>query len=187
MISTTILSIACLLGTEATTASTWHTTYKDAINEAKRADKPLFILFNAGSSSAVRLVGEIPVLSDEIEQTLEAGYERMYVDTETEAGSALAEEFGASQSPMIAVVGRGGEQPSYRSTGTPTTNQLLSVLWRYSARPPANRPLANSQTRLSSSLPVQTPSDAATSSKTEGRSYSTPVSSGGSSARWCRT
>jgi hypothetical protein len=174
MITAVAFSIAYLFGTEASGNLAWHATYKAALTAAKRLDRPLFILFNAGSSSAVRLIGNMPVLSDEIEKALDEGYIRAYMDTETESGRSLADEFTVSVVPTIVVVVPGSDMPAHRSSGTPTTEQLLAVLSRHAPVSTARQTAMVVQRPIASTGQAQAGTNAETSVATT-RSYSAPA------------
>lgn len=185
-----VLFTAVLLGAAPGETFFWHSSYADAISEVRRTDKPLFLLFDGGPSSAVQVVGGSPVLSNETEKALASDYVRMYVDTGNESGRALAARFGASEMPLTVVIDRSGDWQMYRRSGVPTTAELLGVLSqfrrvKYSAPTPAARAdqtesgsngSANAATvRSANSAPV----------RTETRYYAPVTPSFGGA--WCST
>lgn len=120
-----------LSAAEATESKTWATDYSSALAEVQRTDKPLFIVFDGGSSVTGQMVAGGSYMSEQVEQALSADYVRMFVDTETEAGQQLAAKFAADSLPRVVVIDRSGEWQVYRRSGTHSPDQVLSVLTQF--------------------------------------------------------
>jgi thioredoxin-related protein len=131
MFSFVLGTVLSLLLNDLNNSRTWESSYAKAIQDVQRTDKPLFIVFDKGSSSFRNMVHENPFLSEQVEEALSADYLRMFVDTETEAGKKLAGQFEADELPRIVVIDRSGEWQVYRKSGSPTSDQVQSVLAQY--------------------------------------------------------
>ena len=112
-------------------ANFWHVNYASALEDVRRTDRPLFVVFETGSTSLERVMGVRPYLNDRVEEALAADYVRMLVDVETDSGRALADQFGATELPRVVVVDRSGNWQVYRKSGVHSPDQVLSVLTRY--------------------------------------------------------
>ena len=189
MTSLALLTIVAFYGAESGKVSYWHTGYSDGLGKVRRADKPLFMLFDGGSSSVVRLVGDRPVLSDDIERALLDDYICVYVDTGTDSGKALAARFGASELPFTLVIDRSGNWQMYRRSGSPSVSELLAVLAQFRrVKYTANGAAVTMESRSSAQTPSGPPSDPtveSTAVRTASRYY--PPISAGLTASWCRT
>jgi hypothetical protein len=131
MISAMLTTIVLVVASEVAAMPAWHMSYPQALADAARADKPLFIVFGDGSQFVTRFLNREPYQSDAVERALSADYVRMFVDTSTESGRALEAEFGARDPSRLVVLDRSGRWQVYRRSGNHTSDQVLAVLAEY--------------------------------------------------------
>ena len=109
----------------------WHRNYRDAVEDVRRQDKPLFVVFGAGFlvHDGIQQIGF--VATGEIDRSVKAEYVWLYVDTDTAAGEILAKRFGISASPYVVVIDRSGSWQMYRREGTHTLGQIRLLLQKF--------------------------------------------------------
>ena len=127
-----VLSVTlCWLAGDSNHTAAWIDSYSHAIAEVKRTDKPLFIVLDRGSSLVGKMVADGLYLSHEVEEALAADYVRLFIDTETEGGKKLADQFRATELPRVVIIDRSGEWQVYRRSGAHTSSEVLSLLARH--------------------------------------------------------
>src|SRR5262249_35779940 len=123
--------IVSLLGSDAADLQAWHASYALALQEVRNSDKPLFIVFEPASTVMDKWARHTLFVNREVQQALSADYIRMFVNTETEMGRELAEQFGVDQFPRVVVIDRSGGWQVYRKSGEHTSEQVLAILNEY--------------------------------------------------------
>lgn len=126
-----VLTVIALTAVPETPKHQWQHSYRKSLAESRRADKPLFIVFCPGASAYGEMTRKGPFLANEIEQALKADYARLFVDTSTKQGKALANAFEADNFPHLVVIDRTGTMQVYWQTGPQTVDQLSGVLKKY--------------------------------------------------------
>ena len=109
-------------------AAVWHNDYAKAVAEACSSDKPVLIVICSGSSDYGKLASLGTFLSDKIEQTLEADYVRLMVDTDTAAGGELAKKFAVEEGPHFVILDRTAKWQVYYHSGVMLETDLAPVL-----------------------------------------------------------
>ncbi len=158
----TLIALTCLAESNSGTASVWLTSYKAAVAEVKRVDKPLFIFFNNPETSALEVQSGRPVFGEEIDKSLASDYVTMYVDATTQRGELLAAEFKVNTTPAIAILDRTSDWIMYRKSGEISADDLLAIVTRFRGvkySPPPSDPQtpANSTTKSSAGTKTATP------------------------------
>jgi hypothetical protein len=132
MMFTTLLGVAVTIGAGwAETPSAWHSDYAAAHAEARKADKPLFIMICPGASEYAQMIGLGTFLNERIEGSLRTDYVRVVIDSTTPEGQATAKQFGVEQGPYFAIIDRSGKWQVFYQAGILLEDDLTPVLAKH--------------------------------------------------------
>jgi hypothetical protein len=109
----------------------WHNDYAQAHAHATSSDKPLFIVICSGSSEYRQLAALGVFLSDGLEKTLRADFVRLFIDSDTVGGKALAQQFEAGDKPHFVILDRSGRWQVYYKSGYLLEEDLSPVLRQF--------------------------------------------------------
>ena len=132
------LAVAAVAGMMATGSLAqqpdWQTDYANALKAAADQNKPLAVFIGQGGSGTTSAVTEGAIGTDAVD-LLRSKFVCLYVDTATDAGRELADDFQMSRG--IVVSDRTGTVQAYRRSGVPTTAELNGQLARIVSPPAA--------------------------------------------------
>jgi len=117
------IAICCALGlsfaflsTESLVAEEWTTDYGTAYKAAQQAGKPLLVVLEKPAEPRFR-IEQVSVSASKDPSALLEPYELCRIDVTTSAGGKMAELFGATEYPHIAITDKRVDQIVYRNTG----------------------------------------------------------------------
>jgi hypothetical protein len=105
------------------------TDYRQAREIAAREQKPLAVVIGRGVRDAEDLIDDE---SDVRRVSLRTSHVWVVVDTKTDAGRKLADEFNVTRGPALVLSDRTGDLQAYRHEGRMAAETLKTVLHRYS-------------------------------------------------------
>lgn len=125
----TSLVLFALAAPAADDALTWMRDYPAARRLAAEKSKPLAVFLGAGRAGYDKVVQG--GLNDRTRQLLQGSYIPVFVDTSSEAGRRLAEQFEMPGGQGIVLSNRGGELQAFRHEGELRNSDLDTRLQRY--------------------------------------------------------
>ncbi len=128
---TSTLLFALLSVPGAADTPTWSTDYQAARKESATTGKPLAVFLGTGKAGYEKLARDGGELSAECRRHLASHYVCVYVDTSTESGKRLAEEFEMPGGQGIIVSDRTGAVQAFRHEGRLSNADLGAYLERY--------------------------------------------------------
>jgi hypothetical protein len=129
----TLLGVMVTLGFSSKDASTaWYSDYARACAEATSSDKPLFIVICSGSSEYHEMASLGVFFSDKLEKTLQSDYVRLFIDSDSECGKAIAEKFEATDdTPHFVILDRTARWQVFYKSGYLLEDDLVRVLKQF--------------------------------------------------------
>ena len=131
MMLTTLLGVAVTIGAGWVEPTGWHTDYAKAHAEARKADKPLFVMICPGSSEYAQMTGLGTFLNERVEGSLRTDFVRVMIDTDTPEGQEMAKQFQVEEGPYFAIIDRSGKWQVYYQTGIVLEDDLTPVLAKH--------------------------------------------------------
>jgi len=108
----------------------WQPDYKQARSLAAKDNRPVVVVLGSGTSGWNQLVSE-GRFQDAFDLTLRSKYVWVYVDTDSEKGKKLADDFQVKAGPGLIISGRGGDLQAYRRVGAMDAKGLKEILAKY--------------------------------------------------------
>ncbi|MEK6249043.1 MAG: thioredoxin family protein, partial [Planctomycetales bacterium] len=129
---TTIALIATFFGFIAceSQAADWSSDYGIAYRTAQLEKKPLLIVLEKSSEPRAR-IRQVSTSLVQRDSALLSAYKLCRIDVTTEEGSQIAELFGATEFPQIAITDKQVDQIIFRKTGTFSDLEWASMLVSY--------------------------------------------------------
>jgi hypothetical protein len=127
-ILTVVLASAVLAGQDTT--PTWQNSYGQALQQGSAQRKPLAVVFASGPNNWTHVIRETAPAAD-VQRLLSEKYVCVYVDTATEAGRKLAQDFGMNGPIGLVLSDRTGSMQAFWSQGSMNSQMLVSYLQKY--------------------------------------------------------
>lgn len=109
----------------------WKSDYREALQQAESAKKPLAVFIGTGQDGW-KTVSRDRDLDPSSRRVLTERYVCLYVDAATQDGKELAGRFGAKELPTLVLSDATRVYQAYRSSGGIPNGQLARVLQRHS-------------------------------------------------------